>query len=87
MAEILIVAVASELTSGLSISVAFVVVGTWLGVDSTAEDGAKLIQKSKLEKKIEWNICSSCSNSCSSSSTASVISLDSEDSFKEDTDG
>lgn len=93
MAEILVVAVASAVTSGISISAAFVMVGTWLGVDnstSSDDDGVKKsIQKSKLETKIDWNNCSSSSSSSSSnsSSTASVISLDdSEDSFKDETD-
>ena len=95
MAEILVVAVASAVTSGISISAAFVMVGTWLGVDNNStssedDDGVKKsIQKSKLETKIDWNNCSSSSSSSSSnsSSTASVISLDdSEDSFKDETD-
>jgi hypothetical protein len=62
MAEILVVAVASAVTSGISISAAFVMVGTWLGVDnstSSDDDGVKKsIQKSKLETKIDWNNCS-----------------------------
>ena len=90
MAEILVVAVASAVTSGISISAAFVMVGTWLGVDnstSSDDDGVKKsIQKSKLETKIDGNNCSSSSSS-NNSSTASVISLDdSEDSFKDETD-
>ena len=64
MAEILVIAVASAVTSGISISASFVMVGTWLGVDnSTASDEdngtKKSIQKSKLETKIDWNNCSS----------------------------
>ena len=91
MAEILVIAVASAVTSGISISASFVMVGTWLGVDnSTASDeynGTKeSIRKSKLEAKTDRNNCSS-SRGSNSSSTASVVSLDdSEDSFEDETD-
>ena len=92
MAEILVIAVASAVTSGISISASFVMVGTWLGVDnSTASDedngGTKeSIRKSKLEAKTDRNNCSS-SRGSNSSSTGSVVSLDdSEDSFEDETD-
>ena len=87
MAEILVIAVASAVTSGISISASFVMVGTWLGVDNSTASEDEDNGKSKLETKIDWNNCSSSSSSSNSSSTASVVSLDdSEDSFEDETE-
>jgi len=85
MAEILVIAVASAVTSGISISASFVMVGTWLGVDnSTASDEDNGGTKESIRKsKLETNNCRS--RSSSNSSTASVVSLDdSEDSFEDE---
>ena len=87
MAEILVIAVASAVTSGISISASFVMVGTWLGVDnSTASDEDNGGTKESIRKsKLETNNCRRWSSS--NSSTASVVSLDdSEDSFEDETE-
>ena len=88
MAEILVIAVASAVTSGISISASFVMVGTWLGVE-ILQRRTKIMEPRSRFRNQSWKprLIGTIVVAVSNSSTASVVSLDdSEDSFEDETD-